>query len=336
MSEEEIKDITIIGAGPSGLFAAFQAGMYEESVRIIDSISEPGGQLSALYPEKYIFDAPGFPKITAKDLVKNLFNQADQFSPELRLNEKALEIVNSADVFHVKTDKGLYLTKTVIIAAGFGAFKPRTLGLPDIERFEGRGVYYFVRGKNLFKGKDVVIVGGGDSAIDWALNLIDTAGEITLVHRKETFRAHPDSVRRITEYSKTGRIKILTPYEVKSVTGTEYPKEVIITDLTGKEVFIKANHILLLLGFTSDLGPIENWGVDIEDSRIKVDINMETNRKGIFAVGDIANYPGKLKLILTGFSDAAQAVRRSVPYVRPRGKMRDIHSTSLKVFDKQS
>lgn len=340
---DEIKDITIIGAGPSGLFTAFQAGMYEASVRIIDSIAEPGGQLAALYPEKYIFDAPGFSRITAKCLAKNLFEQADQFSPELRLNETALDITNHSEqnLIKVITDKDSYLTKTVIIAAGLGAFKPRTLAIQDIERFEGNGIYYFVREKESFKGKSIVIAGGGDSAVDWALNLMDTAKSITLVHRKETFRAHPNSIQQLLDAAKQGRINICTPYEIKNLSGNKELAEVVISnvsgsDASGKEMSILADALLLLLGFSSDLGPIEKWGLDIEDGRIKVDINMETNRKGIFAVGDITNYPGKLKLILTGFSDGAQAVRSTVPYIRPDEKKAHGHSTSLKVFTKKS
>ena len=331
---DEIKDITIIGAGPSGLFTAFQAGMYEASVRIIDSIGEPGGQLTALYPEKYIFDAPGFSRITAKCLAKNLFEQADQFSPELRLDETALDITNHSEhnLIKVITDKDSYLTKTVIIAAGLGAFKPRTLAIQDIERFEGNGIYYFVREKESFTGKSIVIAGGGDSAVDWALNLIDTAKNITLVHRKETFRAHPNSIQQLLDVAKQGRINICTPYEIKNVSGNKELTEIVISDASGKEMRVRADALLLLLGFSSDLGPIEKWGLDIEDGRIKVDIHMETNRRGIFAVGDIANYPGKLKLILTGFSDGAQAVRSTVPYIRPGDKKAHGHSTSLKVF----
>ena len=249
--QDEIKDITIIGAGPSGLFTAFQAGMYEASVRIIDSMPEPGGQLTALYPEKYIFDAPGFTRITAKELAGNLFAQANQFSPEISLNETVVEIIaspnqichpefisgsqtmpgqeipkqvrddrnydraavfSSETMFEVVTDKGRHLSKTVIIAAGLGAFKPRGLMKPGIDKFEGKGVYYAVREKDYFKGKDVVIAGGGDSALDWVINLIDIARSITLVHRTDTFRAHPNTVKQVSEHADLGRIQVFTPY----------------------------------------------------------------------------------------------------------------------------
>ncbi len=340
MNEGEIADITIIGAGPSGLFTAFQAGMYEASVRIIDSMPEPGGQLTALYPEKYIFDAPGFTKITAKDLAGNLFDQANQFTPELRLTETALEITETLPptpcplhpLFNVVTDRGSYPSKTVIIAAGLGAFKPRSIGTPEIGKFIGKGVYYLIKEKEFFKGKDVVIVGGGDSALDWVMNLLDTARDISLVHRKDVFRAHPNTIQQISENAGRGRISVFIPYEVKGVYGSSGLEKVVIVDNMGKEVVLRADVLLLMLGFTSDLGPIDKWGLTIDDGRIKVDMGMETNRKGVFAVGDITNYPGKLKLILTGFSEGAQAVRSTVPYIRPGDKVRHAYSTSLKIF----
>lgn len=339
MSDEEIKDFTIIGAGPSGLFTAFQAGMYEASVRIIDSMPEPGGQLTALYPEKYIFDAPGFPKITAKGLARNLFDQANQFKPELCLNETAIDIIQRQDpssstshLFEVVTDKGHYLSRVVIIAAGLGAFKPRSIGVPEVERFIENGVYYLIREKELLRGKDVVIVGGGDSALDWVINLLDTAKDIVLVHRRETFRAHPNTIQQVSENAGRGRIRVFTPYEVKGISGGGHLEEVVIADAAGKEVVLRTDALLLMLGFTSDLGPIEKWGLDIDDSRIEVGINMETSRRGVFAVGDIANYPGKLKLILTGFSEGAQAVRSAVPYIRPGDKVRHVYSTALRIF----
>lgn len=332
--DEAVKDITIIGAGPSGLFTAFQAGMHEASVRIIDSMSEPGGQLTALYPEKYIFDAPGFSKVTAKDFADNLFAQANQFTPELRLNETVIDIRNSGDLFDVVTDKGRYRSKTVIIAAGLGAFQPRTLAIPEIGRFEGNGIHYIVREKGFFKGKDVVIAGGGDSALDWVINLLDTARDISLVHRRDTFRAHPNTVQQVSAKAAEGRVRVFTSCEVKGVSGSRKLEEVVIVDAAGKEVVLRANALLLMLGFTSDLGPIEKWGLDIEDGRIRVNTGMETNRKGVFAIGDIANYPGKLKLILTGFSEGALAVRSAVPYIRPGDKFRHAYSTSLKIFSK--
>ncbi len=340
---DEIKDITIIGAGPSGLFTAFQAGMHEASVRIIDSMPEPGGQLTALYPEKYIFDAPGFTRITAKELAANLFAQANQFNPDLCLNETVIEMIAAAGTelnsvparettFEVVTDKGRYLSKTVIIAAGLGAFTPRSLGRPGMDKFAGKGVYYAVREKDSFKGKDVVIAGGGDSAFDWVINLLDIAGSVTLVHRTDTFRAHPHTIKQVSQYASQGRIQIFTPYEIKEAAGSESLENVILLDSNGKEITLRADALLLMLGFTSDLGPIGKWGLEIDDNRIKVNQNLETNRRGIFAVGDIANYPGKLKLILTGFSDGAQAVKSAVPYIRPGDKLRHVHSTSSKLF----
>lgn len=337
--DEETKDITVIGAGPSGLFSAFQAGMHEASVRIIDSMSEPGGQLTALYPEKSIFDAPGFSKVTARDFADNLFEQANQFTPELRFNEtvRGVEEVSTEGgeaLFEVMTGTGRYLSKTVIIAAGLGAFQPRTLAVPEMAKFEGNGVHYIVREKGFFKGKDVVIAGGGDSALDWVMNLLDTARDIALVHRRDAFRAHPNTIQQVSAKAAEGRIRVFTSCEVKEVHGNGKLEEVVIVDAAGKENVLRADALLLMLGFTSDLGPIEKWGLDIEDSRIKVNMGMETNRKGVFAIGDIANYPGKLKLILTGFSEGALAVRSVVPYIRPGDKFKHAYSTSLKIFSK--
>lgn len=337
--DEETKDITVIGAGPSGLFTAFQAGMHEASVRIIDSMSEPGGQLTALYPEKYIFDAPGFSKVTARDFADNLFEQANQFTPELRFNETVRGVEGGSTgggegLFEVTTGTGRYLSKTVIIAAGLGAFQPRTLTIPEMTKFEGNGIHYLVREKGFFKGKDVVIAGGGDSALDWVMNLLDTARDIALVHRRDAFRAHPNTLQQVSAKAAEGRIRVFTSCEVKEVHGSGKLEEVVIVDAAGKEVVLRADALLLMLGFTSDLGPIEKWGLDIEDSRIKVNVGMETSRKGVFAIGDIANYPGKLKLILTGFSEGALAVRSAVPYIRPGDKFKHAYSTSLKIFSK--
>ena len=336
---EGVKDITVIGAGPSGLFTAFQAGMHEASARIIESMSEPGGQLTALYPEKYIFDAPGFSKVTARDFADNLFEQANQFTPELRFNEtvRGVEEVPTGSgegLFEVITETGRYLSKTVIVAAGLGAFQPRTLPIPEMAKFEGNGVHYIVREKGVFKGKDVVIAGGGDSALDWVMNLLDTARDITLVHRRDAFRAHPNTIQQVSAKAAEGRIRVFTSCEVKGISGNGKLEKVAIVDAAGKEIVLRADALLLMLGFTSDLGPIEKWGLDIEDSRIKVNMGMETSRKGVFAIGDIANYPGKLKLILTGFSEGALAVRSAVPYIRPGDKFKHAYSTSLKIFSK--
>src|SRR3972149_980605 len=216
---EGVKDITVIGAGPSGLFPAFQAGMHEASARIIESMSEPGGQLTALYPEKYIFDAPGFSKVTARDFADNLFEQANQFTPELRFNETVVDISKRGveevptgggeGLFEVITETGRYLSKTVIVAAGLGAFQPRTLPIPEMAKFEGNGVHYIVREKGVFKGKDVVIAGGGDSALDWVMNLLDTARDITLVHRRDAFRAHPNTIQQVSAKAAGGGRRVV-------------------------------------------------------------------------------------------------------------------------------
>ncbi len=268
-------------------------------------------------------EAPGLPEETSKTIM-----------PAPGVHHPAGEILSSP-IFEVATDKGHYLSRAVIIAAGLGAFKPRTLDIPVIQKFEGKGVYYLIREKEAFRGKDVVIVGGGDSALDWVMNLLDTAGNITLVHRRETFRAQPKILQEVAENAERGRIRILTPCEVTGVSGNKRLEEVVVVDGSGKETAIRTDALLLMLGFTSDLGQIGKWGLDLDDSRIKVNPNMETTRKGIFAVGDIANYPGKLKLILTGFSEGAQAVRNAVLFLRPGDKVKHSYSTSLKIFQRK-
>ena len=277
-ASEEMFDVTIIGAGPTGLFGAFYAGMRTMKTKIIDALEEPGGQLTALYPEKYIYDAPGFPRIVAKELVTMLVEQAMQWHPAICLGERVLTLEQAADgSWVIGTDKSRHYTRTVVICAGVGAFAPNKIAVPGVEKYEGNGFYYFVKDKSVFKNKKLLIVGGGDSAVDWALNLHEVAQSITLIHRRDEFRAHESSV---TEMRKLP-IRILTPYEVKSVDGAIRPESVtIFHNQTKEEETVPVDAVLVNIGFKADIGPIRDWGLALEKRGILVNNRMETNLRG--------------------------------------------------------
>ncbi len=323
--EDQIKDITVIGAGPAGLFTVFSAGIQEANCRVIDSMPQVGGQLTALYPEKTIFDVPGFPKVSAKGLVDRLEEQAQQFNPEIHLNETVTGVQRLKHrVLEVTTSKGnVFYSRAVVIAAGIGAFTPR---LPDEEAFarfsEEKGVYTAVTDKSKFAGKDVVILGGGDSAVDWVLGLADIAASMTVVHRRNEFRAQGHSVTKMRELAEQGKVRVVTPYSFDSIQadGDGHVSGVTAVSKTGEKLDLPCNRLISLLGFKNDLGPIVEWDLRFEESAIKVDPDMQTNIPGVFAVGDIASYPQKIKLILTGFADASIAVQNCVPYIRPGKK----------------
>ncbi|MBI5136514.1 MAG: NAD(P)/FAD-dependent oxidoreductase [Nitrospirae bacterium] len=325
ISEDQIKDITVIGAGPAGLFTVFSAGIQEASCRIIDSMPQVGGQLTALYPEKNIFDVPGFPKVSAKGLVDRLEEQAMQFKPDVHLNETVVDVQRLKHrVLEVTTNKGnVFYSRAVVIAAGIGAFTPR---LPDDDLFapfgEAQGVYTCVTDKSRFAGRDVVILGGGDSAVDWVLGLADIAKSMTVVHRRNEFRAQGHSITKMRELAQEGKVKVITPYNFKAIhaDASGHVTGVAAEDKNGQVLEIKCDRLLVLLGFKNDLGPIVEWDLRFEESAIKVDPDMQTNIPGVFAVGDIAAYPQKIKLILTGFADASIAVQNCIPYIRPGKK----------------
>jgi thioredoxin reductase len=325
VDEEQIEDITVIGAGPAGLFTVFSAGIQEAKCRVIDSMPQVGGQLTALYPEKIIYDVPGFPTVTAKDLVDRLHEQAMQFSPKIHLNETVVNVERLKHrVLQVTTSAGnLYYSRSVIIAAGIGAFSPR---VPDEEVFatygEEQGVYTAVRDKSRFKGRDVVILGGGDSAVDWVLGLAEEANSLAVVHRRNEFRAQGHSVAKMKELAAAGTVRVITPYNYKSIhtDASGHVCAVTVEDKSGEALELKCDRLLCLLGFKNDLGPIVEWDLRFEESSIKVDPDMQTNIPGVFAVGDIAAYPQKIKLILTGFADASIAVQNAIPYIRPGKK----------------
>jgi thioredoxin reductase (NADPH) len=300
-------DILIIGAGPTGLFAVFEAGLLKLKCHIIDALPQPGGQLSELYPKKPIFDIPGFPSVLAGDLVDNLMEQIKQFQPGFTLNEKAETIQKLEDgTFIVTTNKGTeHHAKAVAIAGGLGSFEPRKPLIEDIEFYEDKGVEYFVKDPELFRNKRIVIAGGGDSALDWSIFLADVASEVTLIHRRNEFRGALDSVEKLQELKKQGRVNLITPAEVTGIHGNERV-EVLDIDIEGANRSIETDYFIPLFGLTPKLGAIANWGLEIEKNAIKVNnaLDYQTNIEGIYAIGDVNTYPGKLKLILCGFHEA--------------------------------
>lgn len=300
-------DILIIGAGPTGLFAVFEAGLLKLKCHIIDALPQPGGQLSELYPKKPIFDIPGYPSVGAQELIDNLMEQIKQFQPGFTLNERAETIEKLEDgTFIVTTDKGTqHHAKAVAIAGGLGSFEPRKPIIEDLEFYEDKGVEYFVRNPELFRDKKIVIAGGGDSALDWSIFLADVAKEVTLVHRRNEFRGALDSVEKVQELKKQGKINLITPAEVIKLNGAEH-LESLVVEINGAEMTIQTDYFIPLFGLTPKLGPIANWGLEIEKNAIKVNnaLDYQTNIEGIYAIGDINTYPGKLKLILCGFHEA--------------------------------
>jgi thioredoxin reductase (NADPH) len=331
---DDIRDITIIGGGPTGLFAACYAGMRGVTSRIVDALTEPGGQLTALYPEKYIFDVAGFPKILAKDLVKGLVEQAAQFNPDYRLGEQVVALEEDGGHFTLVTDAGRHASRAVIIAAGIGAFSPRRLPQKAAEPWYGRGIHDRVTDPELFRDKHVLIIGGGDSAFDWAHQLLDRARSLTLIHRSDRFRAHAATVALVGDAAEAGRCRVLTFHELADVKGNgDWITGASVRDVKAKTVQdLEVDAILPMLGFVSDIGALAQWGLTVENDEIVVTSTMETGRPGIWAAGDITTYPGKLKLIATGFSEAAIAVNQAVHWIYPEKKVAPGHSSNMAIF----
>jgi thioredoxin reductase len=332
----EIRDITIIGAGPVGLSAAFWAGMRQASSRIIDSLPELGGQCTTLYPEKWIFDVPGHPKVLARDLIASLRAQSlEQFDVPVHLETTAESITYEDDHVVLQTNRGALRSRTVIVAGGHGAFEPKRLPVSDVDMtpWEGRGAHYLVGEKSAFAGKRVVIVGGGDSACDWVVNLLDTAAEITLVHRRDGFRAHEATVAEVMEHVDSGRVSLKVPYVIREVAGNGSVEAVEIHH-TGEEGVVErleCDAVLLQLGFVTKLGPLKEWGFEIEKGALVVDGLMRTNLERVWACGDISTFDGKLKLIATGFAESAIAVSQAVHFIRPDTKIQPAYSTNTGV-----
>lgn len=333
--ESEVVDFTIIGAGPTGLFAAFYAGLRGMSTRIIESLPEPGGQLAVLYPEKFIYDVPGHPRVLAKDLVKLLMEQNELFLPdyvyEQRIETLTRTEVAGEPVWRLGTDRGRFFSRTVLISAGIGAFSPNKIGRPGVDEWEGKGLYYFVKDKRPFRGRRILIVGGGDTAVDWCLNLRDWASHITLIHRRDQFRAHEAS---LAELFASG-IPVKTFWELKRVHGDgRVQGATIFNNKTGEEQEIEIDAVLVNIGFKAALGPIEGWGLEMADNRhIRVNGFMETNLPGVFAAGDIAAVEGSepLNLIVTGFGQAAIAANAAKARIDPKSRIFPGHSSELRL-----
>jgi len=327
----DLFDLVIIGGGPTGLFAAYYSGLRGMKTKIIDALPQLGGQLTALYPEKYIYDVAGFTKVFAKDLAAELIQQAVQYDPEVCLEEKITSMdfheEGGKRVFRLTNEVGReHHTKGILLTVGIGAFAPRKLTLQDAKRFEGSGVFYFVKNRDSLRGKKLLIVGGGDSAVDWALNLDGVAEDITLIHRRDEFRAHEDSVKKL--FDGSARVKLF--YELKAIHGNNHVEGVtIFQNRTMEEESFPVDQILLNLGFVANLGAIKDWGLDIEKNDVKVTSRMETNIPGIYAAGDIVTYPGKLKLIATGFGEAAVAVNAIKSFIDPAAKFFPGHSSEM-------
>ena len=316
-------DILIIGAGPTGLFAVFEAGLLKLKCHILDALPQAGGQLSELYPKKPIYDIPGFPEVLAGDLIDNLQEQIKQFEPGYTLGERAETIEKQEDgSFIVTSNKGTKFHAPVIaIAGGLGSFEPRKPLIEDIEFYEDKGVKYFIKNPEKFRDKRVVIAGGGDSALDWSIFLANVASEVTLIHRRNEFRGALDSVEKVQELKSAGKIKLITPAEVIGINGAEHVESLDIEE-NGAHRKIETDYFIPLFGLTPKLGPIADWGLEIEKNAIKVNnaLDYQTNIPGIFAIGDVNTYPGKLKLILCGFHEATLMCQAAYQIINPGKK----------------
>lgn len=334
MATHDLREITIIGAGPAGLFALFYAGMRGASAQIVDSLPQPGGQLSALYPEKFVFDVAGFPRILAKDLVSQLVEQSTQFGASVHCGQNVVALEEADGVFTLVTETDRFPTRAVIIAAGIGAFSPRRLPQACAEPWYGKGIFDSVQDPKQFAGKEVVIIGGGDSAFDWADQLQGVAKGITLVHRSDRFRAHQATISHVEAAASRGEARIHTFHELGDViseNGTIVALD--LKQIKTKEVTrVPCDVVLPMLGYVSDMGALASWGLTIVKDEIVVNQLMETGRAGVWATGDVNTYPGKLKLIATGFGESAIAVNQAVHWLHPDKKVNPGHSSNLAVF----
>lgn len=335
---DDIYDITVLGGGPAGLFSAFYAGLRESRCKIIDSMPLLGGRLMAVYPEKYIYDIGGLPKILAKDLVTNLIEQIEPYKPQINLEEHVqnIEMVSDEELFHlnsagsslwkITTDKKTHYTKTIILAAGTGLYSPKKHSASSAELFEERGISYAVLNKQAYAGKNVVILGGGDSALDWANELVSIAQSVTLVHRSDKFRAHGASVQKLMQTPA----RILLNHEAIDFIGNSHLSAIKLQNVdTFQELLIDCNAAVILFGFSNTLGKIEEWNLELYDGGVLVNSKMQTNLPGVFAAGDIARYEGKLDLIATGFSEAATAVAFAKNHINPKIKPQPLYSTTV-------
>ncbi|MDX1975327.1 MAG: NAD(P)/FAD-dependent oxidoreductase [Rickettsiales bacterium] len=324
-------DIVIIGAGPVGLFAIFEAGMLKMKCHVVDTLDMIGGQCSALYPEKPIYDIPGHPAILAQELIDNLAKQAEPFSPTYHLGQQVMKVAKTAEGWSVETSTGNAIAcKAIFIAAGCGAFGPNRPPMDGLEAYEGTSVFYMVAKREEFRGKKIVIAGGGDSAVDWAISLAELAEHIYFVHRRPKFRAAPESVAKLEQLAASGKVEMVVPYQLDSLTGANGKLTAVnVTTLEGEKRALAADVLLPFFGLSMELGPIANWGLNLDQNHIIVDQQTcQTSAQSIFAIGDIAHYPGKLKLILSGFAEAASASHASYSLVHPGEAYHFEYSTS--------
>jgi thioredoxin reductase len=335
----DLTDLTIIGAGPTGLFALFYAGMRGATARVLDALPELGGQLAALYPEKHIFDVAGFPKVLAKDLVRSLAEQAAQFHPNTGpspyfLNQRVHALEEDGGHFTLVTETDRFPSRAILIAAGIGAFTPRRLPQPFAESWYGKGIYDVVSSLEAFHGKHVVVLGGGDSAFDWATQLLGKAASVTLVHRTDRFRAHAATVHALQSAAQAGKATLHTFHDLAGICGDNgHMTGITLRDSKTKTTReLPADAVLAMLGYVSDIGELAQWGMRLENHEIVVTSTMETGRPGIYAAGDVTTYPGKLKLIATGFGEAAAAVNQAVHWIYPDKKVAPGHSSNMKIF----
>jgi len=327
-------DILIIGAGPTGLFTVFEAGLLKLKCHLIDALPQAGGQCSEIYPKKPIYDIPGFPEILAGDLTNNLLEQCKQFEPGFTLGERAEKISKDENgMFVVVTSSGTkHQAPVIAIAGGLGSFEPRKPGLDNLNFYEGKGVEYIIKDPAIYKNKRIVIAGGGDSALDWSIYLADIAKEVTLVHRRNEFRGALDSLEKARELKKQKKINIITPAEITQLIGKEKLERIVITK-DNVDTNIELDHFIPLFGLSPRLGPIADWGLEIEKNAIKVDtFDYQTNVPGIFAIGDINTYPGKLKLILCGFHEATLMCQSAFKIINP-GKKNIFRYTTVSGID---
>ena len=324
-------DALVIGAGPTGLFAVHQLGIIGLKSEVVDNLDKIGGQCIELYPDKPIYDIPAISECTGEELTKNLLKQIEPFKTNFHLNERVEELKKDGSNWQVITSKKkVFITPNIIIAGGVGSFEPRKLSTKDAEKFEGKSVFYSIKDKNLFKNKKICIFGGGDSALDWAIELSNFS-EVTLVHRRAEFRGASSSLETVKKLEKNGKIRILTPYQLNSIEGDKSIKSVSLKKEDGKIEKLEIDYVLGFFGLIMKLGPIANWGLNLDKKTIKVNTEtFQTNQEGIFAIGDICTYPGKLKLILSGFHEAALAARACYKLAKPNEKYRFEFTTTSK------
>lgn len=317
-------DILIIGAGPVGLFTVFEAGLVKLRCHLVDALPQAGGQLSEIYPKKPIYDIPGYPSILAGELVDRLMEQIEPFKPGFTLGERAEGIEKAEDGdFILTTNRGTKIKAPVIsIAAGLGCFEPRKPPIENLTRFEDKGVEYIIKDPEFYRDKKVVLAGGGDSALDWTIFLADVAEEVTLIHRRQSFRGAPDSVEKVVELAESGRISLMTDSQAIGLNGNGKLTDVIIKHSSQGQITKSTDHFIPLFGLSPKLGPIANWGLNITKNAIEVDTrDYSTNVPGIYAIGDINTYPGKLKLILCGFHEGTLMVQSAFKYIYPDQKL---------------